>query len=402
MLKKLCIFSFIIGNFVGIFAQQAEIANIRNIITYLASDELKGRGTGTAEQDSAANYIARNFAQLGLLPKGEEGFFQTFISSPVHSTRRDISIKNVVGFLDYGKENTIIIGAHYDHLGLGDDKNSREMKPEGLIHNGADDNASGVAGVIELARMLKTAEKAWNYNFLFICFSGEELGLLGSAYYANHPTISLSAANCMINMDMIGRLTDKKMQIGGVGTSDVWIQMFNELNKSFVLSYDSSGIGASDHTSFYLKDIPSIHFFTGGHSDYHRTSDDVEKINFEGEKEVLDFMYQSITKIDALPKLKFLKTKEKNNASNPAFKVTLGIMPDYMYNEGGVRADGVSEGKAGFKAGLKTGDIILQMGKYEVKDIYAYMEALSKFQKGDKTTVLVKRAGKKVKLKVTF
>lgn len=402
MLKKLAIFSFLIGNFVGIFAQQADTANIRTIITYLASDALKGRGTGTAEQDSSANYIARNFAKIGLTPKGEEGFFQTFISSPVHSTRRDISIKNVVGFLDYGKENTIIIGAHYDHLGLGDDKNSREMKPEGLIHNGADDNASGVAGVIELARMIKTSGKAWNYNFLFICFSGEELGLLGSAYYANHPTISLAAANCMINMDMIGRLTDKKMEISGVGTSDVWVSMFNDLNKNFVLTYDSSGVGASDHTSFYLKDVPSIHFFTGGHSDYHRTTDDVEKINFEGEKDILNFMYQSIEKIDALPKLKILKTKEKNNASNPAFKVTLGIMPDYMYNEGGVRADGVSEGKAGFKAGLKTGDIIVQMGKYEVKDIYAYMEALSKFQKGDKTTVLVKRAGKKVKLKVEF
>lgn len=402
MLKKICFFFLTLGSFTAIFAQQAEIQNIRTHITYLASDELKGRGTGTAEQDSAANYIARQFAKIGLKPKGEEGFFQTFVSSPVHSTRRDISIRNVVGFLDYGKANTIIIGAHYDHLGLGADQNSREMKPEGMIHNGADDNASGVAGVLELARMVQSSGKSWNYNFLFICFSGEELGLLGSAYYANHPTITLADADCMINMDMIGRLTDKKMEISGVGTSDVWIPMLNELNKNFVFTYDSAGVGASDHTSFYLKDIPSIHFFTGGHSDYHKTTDDVDKINFEGEKEVLDFMYQALVKIDAMPKLKFLKTKEKNTATNPAFKVTLGIMPDYMYNEGGVRADGVTEGKPGFKAGMKTGDIVLQLGKYPVKDIYAYMDALSKFQKGDKTTLVVKRNGKKVKLKVVF
>ncbi len=387
-----------------LFAQQAEVQNIRSIITYLAADDLQGRGTGTAEQDSAANYIARYFAKIGLTPKGEDGFFQTFTSSPVHSTRRDISIRNVIGFLDYGKKNTLIIGAHYDHLGLGNDQNSREMKPEGLIHNGADDNASGVAGVLELARIIKTSGKAWNYNFLFICFSGEELGLLGSAYFANYPTIALADADCMLNMDMIGRLTDKKIELSGVGTSDAWIPLFNNLNmdKNFVLTYDSSGVGASDHTSFYLKDIPVVHFFTGGHSDYHKTTDDIDKINFEGEKEILDFMYKAITKIDSLPKLTFLKTKEKKSATTASFKVTLGIMPDYMYNEGGVRADGVSEGKSGYKAGMKSGDIIVKLGKYEVKDIYAYMEALSKFKKGDKTTLMVKRDGKNIKLKVVF
>jgi hypothetical protein len=301
---------------------------------------------------------------------------------------------NVAGYIDNNATNTVILGAHFDHLGYGEDGGSLLRTGEHLIHNGADDNASGTAALIELARLLKTS-KIKNSNFLFIAFSGEELGLFGSKYFADHPTIDLASVNYMINMDMVGRFNDSThaLIVGGYGTSPAWATVIatNNSRSLFVIKPDSSGIGPSDHTSFYMKDIPVLFFFTGIHSDYHRPTDDADKINYTGEFRIIRYIDDIITGLSKQnQKLAFLKTRD-SQMSPARFSVTLGIMPDYTFTGSGVRCDAVSDGKAAFKAGLKTGDVIIQLGDYTVTSLDNYMQALGKFKKGDKTKVKYKR-----------
>jgi aminopeptidase YwaD len=308
---------------------------------------------------------------------------------------------NVNGFINNGAVNTIIIGAHYDHLGYGEDHNSLWTgAPE--IHNGADDNASGTAAVIELARMLKKA-KLKNNNYLFICFSGEELGLFGSKYFTEHPTIDLNSANYMINSDMIGRLNDSThtITIGGYGTSPAWGTILDEKTKAFSVKFDSSGIGPSDHTSFYLKNIPVLFFFTGTHKDYHKPTDDVDKINFTGELEVIKYIYHVIEETNKLGKLAFLKTREPK-MEGKRFTVTLGIMPDYTFSGKGVRADGIIDGRIAQQAGIKAGDIIIKLGENSVSDLSSYMNVLSKYKKGDATSVTIMRGKDELTFNIIF
>lgn len=380
-------------------------------LSYLASDKLKGRGTGTPEERKAAAYIAKQFKKAGLLPKGENqqwyhhfGFKKT---SDPHGTVSETALQqysqNVVGYLDNGAANTIVIGAHYDHLGLGHDHNSLEANSEGKIHNGADDNASGTAGVIELARYFTGNGVREKHNFLFICFSGEELGLIGSKKYTELPTIDLSTVSFMVNMDMIGRLNEeKRIMVGGVGTAPNFVPLLESLKEpDLSIRFDSAGIGPSDHTSFYLKDIPVLFFFTGQHSDYHKPSDDVAKINFPGEKRVLGLVIKTVENLDNIPKLVFQKTKNKQEDS-PRFKVTLGIMPDYTWDGEGVRVDGVTDGRPAAKAGLQKGDVIVGLGDLTVKSIQDYMKGLAMFKKGDTTNVKIKRKEEEKTMPVTF
>jgi hypothetical protein len=308
---------------------------------------------------------------------------------------------NVNGFINNGTVNTIIIGAHYDHLGYGEDHNSLWTgAPE--IHNGADDNASGTAAVIELARMLKKA-KLKNNNYLFICFSGEELGLFGSKYFTEHPTIDLNSANYMINSDMVGRLNDSThtITIGGYGTSPAWGNILDEKTKAFNVKFDSSGIGPSDHTSFYLKNIPVLFFFTGTHKDYHKPTDDVDKINFSGELQVIKYIYHVIEETNKLGKLAFLKTREPK-MEGKRFTVTLGIMPDYTFSGKGVRADGIIDGKVAQQAGMHSGDVIVKLGENSVSDLSSYMNVLSKYKKGDSTTVTIMRGKDELTFNIIF
>ena len=308
---------------------------------------------------------------------------------------------NVTGFINNGAANTIIIGAHYDHLGYGEDHNSLWTgAPE--IHNGADDNASGTAAVIELARMLKKA-KLKNNNYLFICFSGEELGLFGSKYFTEHPTIDLNSANYMINSDMVGRLNDSThtITIGGYGTSPAWGNILDEKTKAFNVKFDSSGIGPSDHTSFYLKNIPVLFFFTGTHKDYHKPTDDVDKINFSGELQVIKYIYHVIEETNKLGKLAFLKTREPK-MEGKRFTVTLGIMPDYTFSGKGVRADGIIDGKVAQQAGMHSGDVIVKLGENSVSDLSSYMNVLSKYKKGDSTTVTIMRGKDELTFNIIF
>ncbi len=313
---------------------------------------------------------------------------------------------NVIAYINNNAANTIIIGAHYDHLGYGEDKNSLYAGKEKMIHNGADDNASGVAALIETARKLK-ASSAKKNNYLFITFSGEELGLFGSKYYTEHPTIDLATANYMVNMDMVGRLNDstQTFTIGGYGTSPTWGEIIKETDKwnTLKVKFDSSGSGPSDHTSFYKKNIPVLFFFTGTHSDYHKPTDDYDKINFGGEEKIVQYLSKIIQATDPLPKLTFTKTKENaTGGSSTRFTVSLGIMPDYTYGGTGVRADGISEGKLAQRLGLKTGDVLTKLGDFKITSVENYMQVLSKFKKGDSTKLITTREGKEVSYDITF
>lgn len=386
------------------FAQQIEEKKIKSHITVLAADDMEGRFSGSDGERKALQYLEKEFKALKLIPKGEQTFQQQFpFKAGVHGTGEEGKAHNAIAYLDNQADKTIIIGAHYDHLGFGDNGSSPDANPKGKIHNGADDNASGVAGVLELARYFSQNKVKEKSNFLFICFSGEELGLYGSKYFTEHPTIDMSKVSYMINMDMIGRLPENKViSISGTGTSPVWEPLLKNLSTPLTIKTDSSGVGPSDHASFYLKNIPALHFFTGSHSDYHKPTDDSEKINYGGEKEVLELIIQVIEKLDAAPKLTFLTTKQKTMSARTSFKVTLGVMPSYTSDQPGLLVDGVTDGRPAQQAGIQTGDIIIQIGELEIKDINDYMGALGKFEKGQTVPVKVKRKNENLTLSVTF
>ena len=310
---------------------------------------------------------------------------------------------NVIGYIDNKAANTVVLGAHYDHLGFGEDKNSLYTGETPQIHNGADDNASGTGALIELGKMLKLGNYK-NSNYLVIAFSGEELGLYGSKYFTEHATIDLTKVNYMINMDMIGRLKDstRGLSIGGYGTSPQWAELLAKPDKFFKISFDSSGTGPSDHTSFYRKDIPVLFFFTGTHTDYHKPTDDADKVNYLGELQVVKLIYSLIEKTNKRGKLDFTKTRELPTSSKSSFRVSLGIMPDYTYSGKGVRADGVSEGKVAQKVGIKAGDILTRLGDYEITDMQNYMQTLNKFNKGDAAKVKVMRGAEELVFDIIF
>lgn len=379
------------------------INNMTEQVTYLSSDELEGREMGTHSEKVAADYISKKFKEYNLIPKGTEGYFQYFnasIKESAHSNtiKRKVKGINVVGYMNNNRDETIIIGAHYDHLGYGNFGSLYDGAKE--VHNGADDNASGVSIMLNLA---KSAEKTKEYNYLFIAFSGEEHGLFGSSFYAKNPTINLEEVRFMINFDMVGRLNEEKtLAINGVGTSSYWKKLLNKANQAnFKLKTTESGIGPSDHTSFYLQNIPSIHFFTGQHRDYHKPSDDVENINFEGMFEIFKYVENLINASKDIVEFDFIQTKS-DSTTTPRFKVTLGVMPDYMFNGNGMRIDGISKGKTAEKYGILKGDIVLKMGDLNIYDMMSYMKALSKFNKGDSTTVQLNREAKILDIDVVF
>lgn len=408
MIKYNILFCFLIVSGLS-FAQKIDEKMLKREVSFLASDALKGRGTASAEELVAAEYIAKFFKEFGL-SAFNKSYLKPFVfkkNTHPHDTSlanvKERKANNVVGFLDNKKPYTIVIGAHYDHLGMGHDHNSLDANPEGKIHNGADDNASGTAGVIELARYFSQNKKIEPFNFLFICFSGEELGLLGSKKWCDNPDIDLKSINYMINMDMIGRLSDstRKLVIYGVGTSPTFVPLIDSVSNNFSIKKDSSGVGPSDQTSFYLKDIPVLHFFTGQHSDYHKPSDDEEKLNYKGTAEVLEYIAALIEKTYSYPKLTFSKTRNPDMGKS-AFKVTMGVMPDYTYEGEGLRIDGVTDNRPAAKAGVLAGDVVKKLGDMEVKNIEDYMKALSKFKKGDSTKVQVLRKNEIKEFDLTF
>ena len=383
--------------------------NIIFDVEYLSSDELEGRSTGSKGEELAANYIEKRFKELNVEPIGENGYFQEFsfkqkshphdtISTSDSIQENSITGKNVIGFIDNKSINTIVVGAHYDHLGFGGE-GSLYRSDSLKIHNGADDNASGVSLMLDLAAKLKDNN---NNNHMFIAFSGEELGLLGSNFFVKNPTIDIKSINYMINMDMVGRLNNENtLAVYGLGTSPIFKQTIKSNNKNFKIIENESGVGPSDHTSFYLNDIPVLHFFTGQHSDYHKPSDDSELLNYEGINLISDFIYSIISDLNDNGKLPFRETKNESQET-PRFKVSLGVIPDYLYDGIGMRIDGVSKGKPAEKAGFQKGDIVIKLGDEEVTDMMSYMKALSKYENGDKVDVQISRKNELSIKKVTF
>lgn len=383
--------------------------NVKQDVTILSADDMEGRETGTQGEKKAAAYISKRMEAIGLSPKGTgDGYIQVFsknIKANPHSDKssaddKTVTGRNIVGFLNNNAQYTCIIGAHYDHLGYGAEGSLYIGDPE--IHNGADDNASGVAGMLRIAEELASDSDSM-MNYLFIAFSGEEKGLWGSNYFTKHPTVPLAKVNYMINMDMIGRLdAEKQLAIYGTGTSPSWERALkSEKGSTFRIKEEKSGVGPTDHTSFYLENLPVLQFFTGQHADYHRPTDDAHLINYDGILQITDYILEIIKFVELRGKLTFTKTKDESSVT-PDFKVTLGVIPDYLYDGKGMRIDGVKDGRPAFNANLKKGDIILKMGEMEIFDMMGYMQALGAHEKGQTIDITIKRDGKISTRKLTF
>lgn len=382
---------------------------VRADVEILSDDDMEGRETGTEGEKKAAEYIVSRYKEMGLdgIMDIEDSFYQFFqkrIKSNPHETEVNpndpvIIGRNVIAYKNNNAATTIIIGAHYDHLGYGAEGSLYVGPP--AIHNGADDNASGVAAMLALAKYFNT--HPINSNILYIAFSGEEKGLWGSNYFVDNSPIDIVDFNFMVNMDMVGRLNaDRQLAIYGVGTASVWNKIIHSTKEPyFKYTIEESGLGPSDHTSFYLEGIPVLHFFTGQHEDYHRPSDDHEKINYAGINDIVKYIAQVITKTDAKGKLNFIKTNDQSTEV-PDFKVTLGVIPDYLFDGSGMRIDGVRDDRPAFNAGMIKGDVVKKMGDRKIVDMMSYMKALGAFNPGETIPVTIEREGKKMTKNVTF
>jgi aminopeptidase YwaD len=354
--------------------------------------------------------------------------------------RKEVQAYNVIGVLEGSdrllKNETIIIGAHYDHLGTGGEGSLAPRSGE--IHHGADDNASGTAGVIELARLFASQRPKPKRTIVFMCFSGEEEGLLGSNYYVNHPVVPLANTVAMINMDMIGRMKDRKLIVGGVGTAKEWRDMIGSGNvaqsvqvtatagaappsgmpvvvsangrpimsvdsaKAFDLTLQEDGYGPSDHSSFYAKQIPVLFFWTGTHNDYHKPSDTFDKINYNDEARVLSLVARIVRDLDNADK-RLTYTVAKSDAPagrSTGFRVYLGTIPNYSDSNDGLLLDGVRDDSPAARAGLKAGDKIVKIGTREIKNVYDYTYALGEMKAGDEYVIEAMRGGERVSLKI--
>jgi hypothetical protein len=298
------------------------------------------------------------------------------------------------------KNEVIIIGAHYDHLGRGGEGSGSLAPTSGEIHHGADDNASGTAGVLELARLFN-AQKP-KRTIVFMAFSGEEEGLLGSNYYVNHPLLPLANTVAMINMDMIGRMKDQRLIIGGVGTAKEWRDTISaDADKAFQLTLNEDGFGPSDHSSFYAKQIPVLFFWTGTHNDYHKPSDTSDKIDYADEARILEMVARIINRLDSADKrLTYTIAKSDPAPRTGGFRVYLGTIPNYSDSNDGLLLDGVRENSPAAKAGLKAGDKIVKIGDHHIRNVYDYTAALGEMKAGQEYVFVVKRGAEQVSLKV--
>jgi peptidase M28-like protein/PDZ domain-containing protein len=382
-------------------------------------------------------------------PNGEFTFSAGLFREPTSGLRLDLTTNvtrrespsfNVVGILPGSdpslKNEAIVIGAHYDHLGRGGEGSLAAR--EGQIHHGADDNASGVAGLIELARMLSSQRPKPRRTVVFIAFSGEEEGLIGSSYYVNHPILPLANTVAMINMDMIGRMKDEKLIVGGVGTASELRTIINTHNlknlttaanrvepvsqngikpprlplgsnltidpalRHFDLTLNDDGYGPSDHSSFYSKQVPVLFFWTGTHEDYHKPSDTADKINYEGEARIVWFAANIVRDIDRNDKRPtYAVAKSESQGRSTGFRVYLGTIPNYADSNDGLKLDGVRDDSPASKAGLKAGDKIVKMAGREVKNVYDYTYALGEMKAGQEYEVEIVRGSERLTLRIT-
>ena len=322
----------------------------------------------------------------------------------IETTRATVS--NVLAYLPGQTDEYVIVGAHYDHLGRG---NFDSLAPTqiGQIHPGADDNASGTAGVLELARLLAPQRGQLKRGILFMDFAGEELGLLGSAEWVKEPTRPLEKAVAMINMDMIGRIKDDKVYIGGVGTGSTFKPILEQAQKeqaqkdsAFKIEYSAGGYSSSDHTSFVSKKIPVLFFFSGLHSDYHKPSDTWEKINAPSAAKLLDMIANVTLQLASAAQPPAFQTvvedKPPSGGDGRGYGPYFGSIPDFGETPNGVKFADVKPGSPAAKAGLKPGDVLIQFGDKPIKNLYDFTDALRRSKIGDVVEVKVLREGQPV------
>ena len=398
-------------------AQGPEPPRALDDIRFLSDDRLQGRMTGSRGADSAAAYLARRFSQVGLQPAAG-GWFQSFTVGREAPAARQAQTgaligKNVIGILP-GRDpvlrnQTIILGAHYDHLGLGG-FGSLDPDSTGLVHNGADDNASGAAALIQVAARLAASPPA--RTVVFIAFSGEELGLLGSAHYVKQPIYPLASTLAMVNLDMVGRLRNGRLIVYGARSAKEFPALLDSLNwyAGFDLKAQGDGYGPSDHSSFYAAKRPVLHLFTDLHEDYHRTTDDWPKVNYDGLKRVADFSLGLVTALANRTKpLTFLELPAPTvsqtaapTSGTPGYGAYLGTVPDMTGAPGGVRLVGVRAGSPAEKAGLRGDDIITRIGGTETPDLQAMTDALRSHKPGEVVEIMVRRGTTVTTLQATL
>jgi hypothetical protein len=380
------------------------------VVRYLADDALGGRLAGTREERCAGDYIAQRFAALGLKPAGMNNtYFQEFPVASVTNPHAPAGTgRNVLAVLEGSdpalKNEFVIVGAHYDHLGMGEfGSTATDKRP--AIHNGADDNASGVAVMLDVARRLARGPKPAR-SIVFMAFSGEESGLLGSAHFANNPTVQLSNARAMLNLDMVGRLGQGPLIVYGIGTATEWEKFVTDAaaREKVGVTLQPDGYGASDHTSFYLKDIPVLHFFTNVHSDYHNPGDDWEKIDAPGMNKVASIV-AALTSQAANPATVLTLQKgvgRRPSAGSSGYGAYLGTVPDFSPVKYGVKISGVRDNSPAAEAGLTAGDIIIKFDDKAIADLQGMTDALRTYKPGDKVKITVLRADKEVVLDAVF
>lgn len=383
---------------------------VRSDIQFLASDALEGRGTGTAGNDSAAAFAARRYATLGLRPM-IPGYLQRFTARSALLARSggaaELPTQNIVAYLPGNdpalRGEVIVIGAHIDHLGR---STAGALDPEAkdAIRNGADDNASGTAAVLELARLISARPP--RRSVLFVNFTGEELGLLGSQYFMEHAPVPVDSIVAMLNFDMVGRMRGDSLIMYGVATARELPAVLDSANARLGLSIRAlgDGFGPSDHSSFFARNIPVLHFFTNLHEDYHRATDDVDKINAAGEARVIALAEGVVREIDRRDaRLTFVRS-----AAPPAVagartgsNVYLGTIPDMAAPDAkGLKLTGVRAGSPADSAGLKAGDVVVELGGKPITDLESYSDALYSFKPGDVVDIVVMRGADRLKLRV--
>lgn len=380
-------------------------------VRYLADDGLEGRLAGSPGEACAGDFIAGRFAALGLRPAGSGGgFFQDVpLATSLNPHAPAGTGRNVAALLEGSdpvlRHEIIVLGAHYDHLGHGAFGSLAPDEP-GAIHNGADDNASGVAALLHAASLLSAERPA--RSVLFLAFTGEEAGLLGSAHFVREPTVALGEVQAMLNLDMVGRLGDGPLIVYGVDTALEWRALVESGadRLGVELGLRGEGYGPSDHTSFYARDIPVLHFFTNTHPDYHRPSDDWERIDAEGLETVARLVADVARQLASPPTTITLQ----RGAGQPARAAAgpggngayLGTVPDFSPVEHGVLLGGVTPGSPGDQAGLRRGDVLIRFGEREVADLEGLFGALRSHRPGDIVDILVLRAGEEVRVRAVL
>jgi hypothetical protein len=364
---------------------------------------------GTQGLEQAAEYVAQSFRAAGLEPGGPDDFFQYFEISPTapgaaHTNLGGSRVRNVIGVLP-GRGplagQVVVVGAHYDHLGYGIAQFSLDPDSVQVIHNGADDNASGTAALLEIARLLAARDDANRRTVVFVAFTAEELGTIGSQYYAEHPVLPHDSTYAMLNFDMVGRLRGDSLVVIGAASAEQLQEIVEAVNSDFGMSlaWQSDPWGRSDHSSFYAKQIPVVHFFTDLHEDYHRTTDDWDKINTAGIARIADFAADLTT--DLATRSEPLTYVDVPRPTPPVAaagrrRASLGTIPDMTDSPGGVRLSGVRAGTAADEAGLQAGDILIQIGEHEIKNLNDMQSALMSYQAGDTVLLVVLREGERL------